>query len=300
MGGVGIGWPRLSPDGRQLLHGQLNVRSGDMDLWLLDLERDVGSRLTAQPGFSGWPVWSPDGRQVAYRYEQYSTAQFRVRSLDAGDAADLVLDERCNLRPTDWSPDGRWILVVGPSSPTPSDAIPPFPGGPRSGLDILAVPAQGGEPVPLKHSEFNESEARIAPDGRLFAYVSDVSGRPEIYVDWFVVGNGQARPPGGPWRVSPEGGDFPVWTRGGWELVYFGADDRFYSVNVDAAGDGVPQLGRPVPLPVPYGRRFFPPLSGVHYAVSADGQRFVLTPERGKVTEPMRVVVNWRRLLRGD
>jgi hypothetical protein len=141
----------------------------------------------------------------------------------------------------------------------------------------------------------------VAPDGRVFAYVSDVSGRPEVYVDWFPAGAGHAvstGAAGSPWRVSPEGGDFPVWTRGGRELVYFGTDGRFYTVSVDMAPNAAPRFGRPVPLPVPYGRRFFPPLSGVHYAISADGERLILTPERGKVTDPMRVIVNWRSLLR--
>jgi hypothetical protein len=154
--------------------------------------------------------------------------------------------------------------------------------------------------VPLKQSEFNESEARIAPDGRMFAFVSDMSGRPEIYIDWFMPGHGQPRPPGGPWRVSPDGGDFPVWTRGGRELVYLGTDDRFYALTVEAAGGAAPRIGRPAPLPVPYGRRFFPPLSGTQYEVSPDGQTLILTPERGKVTEPVRVTVNWRQLLRGN
>jgi plasmid stabilization system protein ParE len=81
-------------------------------------------------------------------------------------------------------------------------------------------------------------------------------------------------------------------------LVYFGTDDRFYSVAVSASGAAPPRIGRPVPIPLPYGRRFFPPLSGVHYAVSADGERLILTPERGKVTEPMRVTVNWRSLMK--
>ena len=301
MSEVGMAWPRFSPDGRQVLHGRLNARSGDMDLWLLDLDRDVSSRITARPGFSGWPAWSPDGRQIAYRYEQYATAQLVVRSLDARDGAERVLDDRRNLRPTDWSPDGRWIVAVGPSTPQPSDAVPPFPGGPRVGLDLWMVPVTGGEPIRLKHSEFNESEARVSPDGRVFAYVSDVSGRPEVYADWFPAGANLTdfkRPAGGPWRVSPEGGDLPVWSRGGRELVYFGSDDRFYTVSVDAGPDGVPRFGRQVPLPVPYGRRFFPPLTGVHYAISDDGERLILTPERGKITDPMRVIVNWRSLLK--
>ena len=113
VGDIGMGWPRISPDGRQVLHGKLNVRSGDMDLWILDLERDLNSRVTTRPGFSGWPVWSPDGRQIAYRYEQYATAQLVVRSLDAamGPSACSTIGTRCGPptgRPTG---SGSWPSV---------------------------------------------------------------------------------------------------------------------------------------------------------------------------------------------
>jgi Tol biopolymer transport system component len=41
------------------------------------------------------------------------------------------------------------------------------------------------KPQPLVHGEFNERGARLSSDGRFIAYVSNLSGKDEVYVQTF-------------------------------------------------------------------------------------------------------------------
>ncbi len=57
--------PRFSPDGKRLAVNVLT--SGNLDIWVYELERDIMTRLTPTPGFDGFPVWSPDGKHIVFR-----------------------------------------------------------------------------------------------------------------------------------------------------------------------------------------------------------------------------------------
>ena len=73
------------------------------------------------------------------------------------------------------------------------------------------------KPQPFLRTPFNEEAPRFSPDGHWLAYISDESGRYEIYV--------QPYPgPGGKWQISTEGGTEPVWNRNGRELFYRSGD----------------------------------------------------------------------------
>src|ERR1700676_5576985 len=90
------------------------------------------------------------------------------------------------------------------------------------------VPSQASVQVrkaePFLRTPFNEGAARFSPDGRWLAYISDESGRFEVYV--------QSYPgPGGKWQISTEGGTEPVWTRNGRELFYR-SGDKMMAVDV--------------------------------------------------------------------
>jgi eukaryotic-like serine/threonine-protein kinase len=70
---------------------------------------------------------------------------------------------------------------------------------------------------PFLRTPFNESAPQFSPDGRWLAYVSDESGRYEIYVQLYLG-------PGGKWQISTEGGTEPVWNRNLRELFYRSGD----------------------------------------------------------------------------
>jgi hypothetical protein len=197
-GNVGIA---LSPDGRNLAIG-LNTRSGD-DIWIKRLPDGALSRLTLDSAPEARPRWSPDGRWVSYVVDADSI--FRRRADGIGNSERLHTIG--NLNEGIWSPDGGWFVVrVG--GQTEGTAVRDIYG--RRAADSAFVPL-------IADPKYNETSPAISPDGRWITYVSNETGRPEVYVRPF---------PGvdeGKWQVSVAGGQAPLWARSGRELFYVDA-----------------------------------------------------------------------------
>jgi Tol biopolymer transport system component len=135
------------------------------------------------------------------------------------------------------------------------------------------------KPFPFLQTPFNETVARFSPDGHWVAFVSNETGRDEIYVTRF-------DQPGVKWRVSTSGGTTPCWRRDGKELFFLAPDKHLMTVSVKA-GDTF-QASAPAPL--------FRNDSVVQDAfdVTADGQRFVFNVSATQTqTIPFTVVVHW-------
>ena len=141
-----------------------------------------------------------------------------------------------------------------------------------------------GEAVarPLLDSAFSERVAVFSPDGRFLAFVSEESGRDEVYV--------QPYPgPGRKHAISTAGGVEPVWSRDGREL-FFRNGEQMLVVDVEL-GESF-SAGQPrVLFEEPYA---LAPWTNQFYDVTPDGERFVMTrvPEASKPRE-IRVVLNW-------
>jgi serine/threonine protein kinase len=182
-------FPRLSPDGKQVA---VSVASeGLLDLWTFDLERGSRLRLTTV-GSNRRTVWSPDGTQIAYFSVPSTPGQSADQDLyvvpSVGGAAKRILTRPGPQWPDSWSPDGRFLIFEdGPTGVTRDLWLLPF----------------GEDPRPLVVSRFNERGGAFSPDGRWLAFVSDESGRAEVYIQPFP-GPGPKTP------VSNEGGLQPV------------------------------------------------------------------------------------------
>lgn len=126
---------------------------------------------------------------------------------------------------------------------------------------------------------------RFSPDGRWLAYVSDESGRPEVYVQPFPGSSGR-------WQISTEGGTEPVWNPNGRELFYR-IGRQFMAVPVTLEPTFSP--GKPIVLfEGDYIASEFP-LTSAGYDVSRDGQRFLMVKEveQPLSTTQINVVLNW-------
>ena len=80
--------------------------------------------------------------------------------------------------------------------------------------DIMVIPVDGSAPArAIAEDPYTQWGPVMSPDGRWVAFVSNESGRDEIYVrSW---SNRLAK-----WQVSNTGGLAPVWARDGRELYY--------------------------------------------------------------------------------
>jgi Tol biopolymer transport system component len=272
--------PRVSPDGERIAMGVPG--SEGMDIWVLSMSDSVLSRLTFE-GDDIYPTWSADGRDVLFaRSMSGSTAAlewvFLRTSADASGGPERLFQEQSTQEQSTQveileTSDGRWFVYrVGDVAR-------------GQNTDLYFAPSGGGEHRPLVASRFNELSPAISPDGRWLAYVSDVSGEYEVYVQPFP-GPGARR------QVSVSGGTSPVWAHSGEELFYL-SGGHLVAADVETR-NGFMVRSR---------QRLFPThmyqqlSSHAAYDVLADDREFVFV---GSGTERLELVIvlNWFEELR--
>src|SRR5262249_20055350 len=264
----------LSPDEKRMVSERAD--SGKIDLWITELERGTESRFTFNFSANVAPVWSSDGNYVAFASNRGGAVGLYRKAANQAGQDELLLRSELVKIPTDWSPDGRFIIFRQTS--------------PGNDFDLFALPVSGDKkPIALLHSEFNEIDGTVSPDGRWLAYASDESGSFEVYVQPF--GPTLSKPPTGKWQISIGGGRDPHWRGNGREMFYIAPNRKLMAVAVKTEGDRF-VLSTPQPL---FEVRFPVEASVLsRYAVSADGKRFLMAadPETSEAP-PLHVTVNW-------
>ena len=273
----GIVMFRLSPDERQIA---IQRGAADMhDLWLMDSERGITNRFTADRTLTTQPVWSPDGRIIVYTHLGSSTL-FRKQANEIGGEQVAFQRPTNNAFPLDWSRDGRWLLTREASPDTNLDIwkVPMAPDG---------EPQEGASPTPYLQTRFNEQEARFSPEPhpRWVAYASDESGQYEIYVDAFPEPRGKK-------RISISGGRSPQWGAGGSELFYVSPEEKVMAVTLKLGPNGIEPSAPRLLFQVPQRAT----VAGPIYQPSHDGQRFLVLTSPETASRSLNVIVNWTAL----
>ncbi|MEO7658711.1 MAG: protein kinase, partial [Pyrinomonadaceae bacterium] len=180
----------LSPDDKRAAVQRLDA--GNSDIWLIDLVRGVPTRFTFNASSEDNPAWSPDGNTLLFSSGKDGPSRIYKKVSSGAGNEELVGDTpEVNDDGIDQSPDGKFVLF---------ETI-----GTNTGPDLWILPLSGDTtPRALLATEFREQHGRFSPDGRWFAYVSDESGRPEVYVQSYPLG-------GGKWQISSGGGAQPHW-----------------------------------------------------------------------------------------
>ena len=264
--------PALSPDGRRLAMGLGG------DIWTLDLERSVLSRLTVGLGPGAGSTWLPDGQRLMFNrggsknrpdviYEQAIGSAAKETIVQEPDAAGD------HAHPTDISADGQYLIYEG-----------------GDGYDIWVKRLTGDRKArAYVQAPSMETQGTLSPDGRSLAYTSDSSGRGfEIYVQSFPE-------PGPRNQVSANGGSSARWRRDGKELFYLAPDGTLMALPIRSA-DPV-EFGPPAAL-----FRFFTQRRGIPaghppYDVTPDGQRFIVSAVVRRTDPSINVLLNWPALI---
>jgi len=286
--------PRLSRDGHKLAVA-IESESGS-DIWIYDLERGSRAKLT-NGGVNRFPIWSDDGARVTFQSARSGSVTLYSRAVDGSGDADPL------MRPvSETSGLSRSLAGLLPGSmPTFTAANPHVPMSwspknenlafderkPSAERDIWVLP-RGGEPSPFLMTSFDEWAPAFSPNGKWLAYVSDESGRSEVYV--------QPYPgPGGKWAVSTDGGTEPAWASNGGEL-YFRHRDQLMAVTVSVAPSGEFTTGKLRPV---IESRYETIDGARNYDVSPDGKTFVMIrSESPSEPDQFNVVLNWFAELR--
>ncbi|MGH9316914.1 MAG: protein kinase domain-containing protein, partial [Thermoanaerobaculia bacterium] len=264
--------PRISPDGKRVALDVADRQTGNIDVWIYETSGGIPTRLTFDAAIDASPFWSPDGSRILFMSLRKNHPDLYQKSASGAGSEDSVLASERTKYPTDWSPDGRFILY---------EALDP-----KTNLELWALPVGGDrQPVPFIKTTFGVSHGQFSPDGRWVAYASNESGKREIYVAPFPG-------PGGNWKVSSAGGSEPRWRRDGKELYYMAPDGKLMTVDVKAGAKFEADAARP--LFQTRRREHISAADLFSYDVSADGQRFLVNTDVGEAaSSPLTVVLNW-------
>jgi Tol biopolymer transport system component len=269
---------RLSPNEKSLAASLLDSRTGIIEIWITDLARGSSDRVTRiGANLNATPIWAPDNAQLVFRSFR-GVAELYQRSASGGGREEVVLSystirasgiQSNYVLDTDWSPDGKSILLSLQS--------------PSSGSDLWLLPLTSGrKPIRFLTSTADEMHGNFSPDGGLVAYTSNESGKFQVNVQTLPLSDKK-------WQVSTNGGYEPRWRADGREIYYLSGDRKLMAV---AVGSG-PSFGVPKALfqtQVQTGVT----ANRTHYVPSRDGQRFLINTLSADATPtPITVVMNW-------
>jgi len=258
----------FAPDGRRVVLSR--TTNSNRDVWVVDTARVTSTRVTFGPSTEANPAWSPDGKWIAFTgasagdglYEKAADGSGEERLVAKLDGAGGV---------NDWSSDGRFIAYRAD-------------GRPQTQADVWIVPMDGkSNPFVFLQTPYDEDNATFSPDVHWIAYESDESGDKQVYVQPFP-------PTGAKYQISRNGGTRPRWRADGREIFFVASDGSMMAAKVN--------IERPYETETPV--RLFD--SGIAtrtararmYAVTADGNRFLLAVPRQRATPtPITVIVNW-------
>jgi hypothetical protein len=275
----GILCPRVSPDGRSVAYSTHDATATQHRLQVVDLASGTSRTLAGKDLY--WIAWSHDSRRIIYqeRSEELGGYGLAWAPVDGSGPAERLTHSRGWQQPQFVTRDGRFLVYqetggLGTSYPTEE----------RHDLWVLPLSPRG-EPYPLLRTPASERTPYLSPDQRWMAYVSDETGRDEIWVRPFPSG-------GAAIQVSEDGGTEPVWASD--DTLYYRdtAGTRLFATPV--APGPVPQFGTPK---VTSGLWVPVHTSGRMYDVMQEGPAFLMltAPTYGR---ELNLVINFDEVIR--
>jgi len=259
---------RLSPDGRR---ASVIIGDPNNDIWIYELDRNVRTKLTSDAQVTMSPQWSADGSRILFT-SQPAADVFPLMTVLANGAGErkLLYRSKERIESTDWSRDGRFVLVDR---------------GNIGATDVWVIPlSEPDKSSPLVTPAAYRSGGQFSPDGHWVAYTSRETGRAEVYVTSFPER-------GARWQVSTNGGAQPRWGHDGSRVYFVSAGGELTAASVDSRGSRF-EIREVKPL---FRVNLFAgPRLGAHgYDVSPDGKRFLVNSAGEAGESRIALVVNW-------
>ncbi|HJZ11421.1 MAG TPA: hypothetical protein VJ521_04685, partial [Acidobacteriota bacterium] len=239
-------------------------KAGKYYLWILEASTLQVTRLTVDRDAEDAGVWSPDQSEIGYISNR---TLFRKTVNEGGPEKKLIQEDR-DFHPYSWTPDGKLILYQKQNA--------------KGDADLWAMPVSGdGKPIVILSTPYNENRPDISPDGKWLSYLSNATGRFEVYVCPFPGCNRQ-------WRVSTGGADWAFWRKDVGQL-YYQFQNRVMAVQVKATGSEF-QFGAPSLL--------FTVPRNTTIDVSPDGRFLAAIPSLEESQNVLRLLIHWPNTLK--
>jgi Tol biopolymer transport system component len=238
--------------------------------------RDTLTRLSFEGTNNSYPLWTPDGKHVIYRSLRSGQWNLFWKPADSSGVEERLTTSEYLQTALSVSPDGRTLVYTQLN--------------PKTNYDLMAIPLEGErKPQTILGTPFDDRIAQFSPDGHWLAYISNESGRYEVYVQPFPG-------PGGKQQVSTEGGTEIVWAKNG-ELFYRTGGNREKMMAVEVETQPTLRIGKPHLLfEGTYLNNAANGAFSPNYAVTPDGQRFLMLKD-SEQAQPgptqINVVLNW-------
>jgi len=273
--GATVGTPQLyrgfdlAGDGQRIVFSR-NSRTGAA-LWTRDPTSANDTQLTFDESFT--PQLSADGSRLLFSGpDPAPPPKLFMRNLASASASLVATSATLANLASDWSGDGTSAVSVRIDRTHRLDVWQQLlPNGPERRLPF--------------NTDFSESQAKVSPDNRWIAFVTDRSGKDEVWIADFPSGEH-------PRALSRDGGSLPQWSAGGKELVYVTEDKRLVAVPFNDGVAGTPAVLFRVDNLLDIDR-FVLPTANV-YVPTGNGQRFLVAERtHDQNLPPITIVVNW-------
>jgi len=203
----------MSPDGRRLAVGEF--KNGHTNVLIRDLTRGIDTPLPLD-AVNTYPVWNPDGSEIVFDTSLKGPWDIYRFAIEDGSEPEVLVEGSPDQIPLAWSPDGRFLVWE------------------TSYAEVHMMDLQGDR---TPRTILPDSQGvSISPDSRWIAFDHLVSGQNEVLVRGFPDGTRD-------YRVSTDGGAYPLWSRDGRELFYR-RGDAVLSASIRVDGDEI-IAGRP-------------------------------------------------------
>ncbi len=262
--------PRTSPDGALVGLVRPDPDTGKGDVWIVDTNRNTMSRSTFADAASISYAFSPDAKRIAVGTVAGTASSGIWIQPASGSGTQEKLDTPKTFgNVSSWSPNGRYLFLMVQNNATRQD--------------VYYIDLDGDKKLtPFVQSPANETGAVLSPNSKWLAYMSDESGRYEVYVTAFPG-------PGGKWQISSGGGVSPHWTADG-RQIYYAAGDKLMVVPIQNVETF--EFGTPSTLPI-HANEF------ASLGPPAPGERFpALKALNGGQVPPQEVILNWTGTLK--
>jgi eukaryotic-like serine/threonine-protein kinase len=268
----------LSPDGERVAVAR--ARGAGSDIWIYNLKTALGTRLTFTDDFNESPVWSSDGANVVFTRNLLDHYELRLKSVSGAGEEQILIKSPGNVIAGSWSHDGRYVMYG-------ADIF--AQSGKTQGL-ALAVGSSDHHSIAATSSSGDVFAGAFSPDDKWIAYVSDESGRLEVYATTFPAHVGK-------WQLSTGGVDGATgafWVGKGAETEVMFRDLQSHLISVPVHEEGA-SLSQGAPHILLGGRSL---ASSRFIDVTRDGKRILVGLPQENASTPLTLLLNWTETLK--